>query len=572
MTSYAGGMPLTGARLIGRAYRREFPRVVGGAASLSLHQLCEAMVPVAIGLIIDHAVVPRDTSALLVGIVCLTALFTVLMLAYRTGARVLFYGTQRESHRLRVAIAEHSLHGRGARTSLRSGELLSIAATDADLTGMTLRLSAFAAGGITAIVASAVVLLRIDVVLGVGVIVGAPAIVGLLHLLAPWMTRRSAAQQAAIGRTTAMATDLVSGVRVLHGIGAEDQGTRRYTDASQEALGAALWASRWRGLLLGASEAASGLFLAAVAGTAGWFALEGRISVGELVTVIGLAQFISEPVKMLGGVAEDLASFRASADRVATVLNAPHLADDGDREAPGDSGIAVESLTYRSLTGLTLRVAPGELVGVVALDPQDAEALVEVLSGRADAAAVEGSVSVGGVSVADASQQSVRAALLVEPHHVSLFEGDLEENLRLAGVDRGESALDEALAATSADDVVASHPDGLARVLSERGRDLSGGQRQRIALARALLADPGVLVLHDPTTAVDAVTEADIAAGLTAVRHADGGSRATIMVAASPALLARADRVVVVDGTVVAEGTHDDLLGEHDAYRALVAR
>ncbi|UYM04354.1 ABC transporter ATP-binding protein [Solicola gregarius] len=573
MTAGPVSAPASGGALIARAYRREWRRVVAGVAGLSLHQLCEAMVPVAIGLIIDQAVVARDVSALGIGVAGMVALFTVLMLAYRTGARVLFYAVQRESHRLRVLIAEHVLHGRGARMSLRSGELLSVASTDADLTGMTLRLSGFGAGGLVAIATSAVVLLRIDVVLGVGVLVGVPAIVVLLQVLAPWMTRRSAEQQAAIGRTTAMATDLVRGVRVLHGIGAERQALRRYEQSSQEALGAALWAARWRGLLLGVSETASGLFLAAVAGTAGWFALDGRISVGELVTVIGLAQFVSEPVRMLGGVAEDIATFRASADRVAGVLRSPLVADDGTRVAPSGQGVTVESLSYRSLAGVDLTVRPGEMVGVVALDPHEGDALVDVLAGRADPRECGGVVRVGDVPVTSASRDSVRAAVLVEPHDVALFEGTLDDNLHLGPAAVDAPSLDAVLAATSADDVVASHPAGLERALSERGSDLSGGQRQRVALARALLADPGVLVLHDPTTAVDAVTEANVAGGLARVRHADQDARSTVVVTASPALLAAADRVVVIDGgAVAAEGAHDELLAEHVSYRARVAR
>ena len=530
------------------------------------------MVPVSIGLIIDHAVVPRDGSALTIGIVGLCVLFTVLMLAYRTGARILYVAVQRQAHRLRVRVAAHALHARGVRTSLRSGELLSIASSDADLTGMTLRLSAFAAGGMVAIATSAVVLLGIDLVLGVGVLIGVPAIVGLLHVLAPWMTRRAAAQQAAIAHTTAMATDLVRGVRVLRGIGAEGQALSRYEDASQEAYGAALAAARWRGMLLGSSESASGIFLAIVAGLAGWFALEGRITVGEFVTVIGLAQFIAEPIRMLGGVAEDFGTFRASADRVAAVLRSPLVADDGVLDAPARRGIALESLSYRTLADVDVAFQPGEIVGVVAYDPRDADALAMVLAARASPADVDGVVRIGDVALADATLDSVRGAVLAEPHDVALLEGTVEENLRLARPADAEASLERVLAAASADDVVASHPAGLARRLSERGADLSGGQRQRIALARALFADVGVLVLSDPTTAVDAVTESHIADGLVDLRRRDA-SATTILITASPALLARTDRVVVIEkGRVVTEETHDGLLASDETYRTRVTR
>jgi putative ABC transport system ATP-binding protein len=127
--------------------------------------------------------------------------------------------------------------------------------------------------------------------------------------------------------------------------------------------------------------------------------------------------------------------------------------------------------------------------------------------------------------------------------------------------------LDAALVAAGADEVVAALPAGLDTVLDERGRSLSGGQRQRLALARALAADPPVLVLHDPTTAVDTVTESRVAEGLRAFRR----DRTTIVVTTSPALLAVTDRVVLLDeGAVTAQGTHTALVAEHSRYRTAV--
>ena len=122
-----------------------------------------------------------------------------------------------------------------------------------------------------------------------------------------------------------------------------------------------------------------------------------------------------------------------------------------------------------------------------------------------------------------------------------------------------ETALTRALAASAADDVRDSMPDGLSTEIGERGRTLSGGQRQRVALARALAAEPAVLVLHDPTTAIDAATEDRIAGGLD--RHRSG--RGTLLVTSSPALLSRCDRVVLItDGAVTAEGTHASLVSD----------
>jgi len=128
----------------------------------------------------------------------------------------------------------------------------------------------------------------------------------------------------------------------------------------------------------------------------------------------------------------------------------------------------------------------------------------------------------------------------VAPHHPELFSGTIRENIVLS---EKPGELNGVLSASAAEDVVAAHPDGLNHAIAERGSALSGGQRQRLALARALLAGPRLLVLHDPTTAVDAVTEHAIAKGVKAMR----AGLTTVVVTNSPALLAAADRVVVLD-------------------------
>ena len=155
--------------------------------------------------------------------------------------------------------------------------------------------------------------------------------------------------------------------------------------------------------------------------------------------------------------------------------------------------------------------------------------------------------------------------VLVEHHAAHLFDGTLRENLTASD----GSDVAGALLAAAADDVVDAHPDGLDHTLTDGGTNLSGGQRQRIALARALVTDPPVLVLHDPTTAVDPVTEEAIAAGIADIRS----GRCTVLITSSPTLLSRVSRVVVVDGgQVVGEGTHADLVDADERYREAVLR
>ncbi len=196
---------------------------------------------------------------------------------------------------------------------------------------------------------------------------------------------------------------------------------------------------------------------------------------------------------------------------------------------------------------------PGEFLGIVADRPSDAEALVRLL---AMPDGYRGEVLLGGVPLRDLDRDECRRMLLVEPHHADLFTGTVGANL-IRTEDPGP-----ALRAAAAD-------VPLDREVAERGAGLSGGQRQRLALARALLARPPILVLHDPTTAVDAVTEHAIAQGVKELR----AGLTTVVLTSSPALLAAADRVVVLaGGTVTADGDHAGLGAADATYRRTVLR
>jgi putative ABC transport system ATP-binding protein len=564
----ADDRPHTGGGLLRRAVRRHRGRLLAGMALLSGHQVAEALVPVMIGVIIDNAVATMDLPVLLLLLGVLAALFTSLTICWRFGARHVVTAMQREMHQLRLEVVDRALDPRGQRTARRTGELLQVATSDAERAATVLQATSLIAASATALAVSAVSLLTIDVPLGLAVLLGVPVLVAGLQLLGPPLTRRTADAQAAAGDTTALATDLVRGVRALRGIGAQDSAARMYAGSSQHALTASLRAATTNGVYQGITAAVSGLFLAAVAGFAGWLALDGDISIGELITVVGLAQFVAEPVRMLGMCGQFVARARASAGRIVDVLATPHAtaAPAEPREPVGPAEIRLSGVGYRTLRGLSLHAAGGEIVGVVGYDPADCDALLAVLAGTA--ADHDGSVTVAGVPAESLDLDTRRRVVLVEPHDVALFEETLRDNLT-AGGDHDDDAVTAAVAAAAADDIVATRPEGLDHPVADRGTSLSGGQRQRVGLARALLADPPVLVLHDPTTAVDAVTEERIARGI-ADRRAGA---VTLLVTTSPALLAVTDRVVVIEGgTVTATGTHPELSTTDTRYQEAVLR
>ncbi|NIK62454.1 ABC transporter ATP-binding protein [Kribbella shirazensis] len=545
--------------LLRRAIRRHRGRMVTGVLVLSLHQATEAAVPVAIGVFVDRAVATGQVRPLLWCVLMMIVLFAVLSNAWKTGARQVVRAIEYETHLLRLEIAQRVLDPRGHRTGLRSGELLSIATSDAEKAALVMRGVSIGTAACTALIVSSVSLLLVDVPLGLGVLIGVPLLVLGIQALSPLLTRRTSSQQEAVAQTTALATDLVSGLRTLRGIGAQHNAADRYRRSSEATLRATLRAASTNGLQDGVTTALSGLLLAAVAGVSGWFALNGRITIGELITVVGLAQFVAEPVATLGYASQVLAMSRASAARLASVLSSPPLAVTGTSTAVDADQplLTLESVSHGTLSALSLVLRPGDSVGVLCYDPRDADALLAVIAGRAPDHA--GTVLVGGTVLEELDVDVLRRTVLLERHETDLFEGTLRSNLL---ADKG---LERVLTAAGAADLI----EELDRPLADRGQALSGGQRQRLGLARALLADPPLLVLHDPSTAVDAVTEELLAEGLAEERI----GRSTLVLTSSPALLGKMDRVVVIaNGVVVAEGMHSELAESDAVYREAVLR
>lgn len=529
------------------------------------HQAGEALVPVLVGVVIDRAVATGDPGALALWLAVLGLDFLVLSFAYRWGARRSWYADVTTDQALRLRVADRVLDPRGgAETGRLPGELTSVAVTDAKRVGVVAFALPLGIAALAAMAVAATVLLTTSLVLGALVLLGTPVLLAAVHYLGRPLERRSGPEQEAAARASGVAADLVEGFRVLGGLRAQPAAVTRYVGASRAALAATLGATRAQALYQGAVLAANGLFLAVVALVGGRLAASGAISVGELVAAVGLAQFLVTPLQILGWVNGRLAQGRASATRVAAVLASPFAVGASPRREGNPGAVrALESspherskgeLSVRGvLDGVDLELEAGAHVGVVCADPADAAALVRVLARETEPAPAV--VTLDGTDVTALDPTDSRRRVLVAAHDAVLFSGTVAEAVGAAAV----GDVTPALVAAHADQVAEVLPDGLDSAVSEQGRSLSGGQRQRLALARALAADPPVLVLHDPTTAVDAVTEARIAAGVAALR----ADRTTLVVATRPALLAATDRVVhVVAGRVAATGTHAALLDD----------
>jgi ABC-type multidrug transport system fused ATPase/permease subunit len=525
--------------------------------------LSQALMPAVIGAAID-ALLRRHTSAfsldcaIVLGLGLLTAASGVLR------HRCVVANFLDASYRtVQLVTDQVSRLGETMTRLVTTGEIVSIAASDLDAVGGAIDISGRGSGAVVSMIAVAAIVLSRSVALGLIVLIGAPAMTALAGLLLRPLHRRQAAYREQQGDLAARAADIVSGLRVLRGIGGEAAFTDRYRADSQRLRRTGVEVARTESHLAGAEILMPGLFVTLATWLAAHYALHRSITPGDLVMFYGYAAFLVLPMATLTEAADAIVRGGVAAGRVTRVLGLkPDVASPVRTGPEPDEGASLHD------PGSGITVLAGELVGIAADSSDEAAALADRL-GRYGGAAGLGP-ELGGVPLADLPVDVVRTRILVAPPGAHLFGGPLLETLRDAapgGCD--DAAVLESLRVASAQDVLESLPGGLGGRLAARGTSLSGGQAQRLLLARALLADPEILVLVEPTSAVDAHTEARIARTLRDYR----AGRTTIVLTTSPLLLDAVDRVVYLrDGRMVAQGRHHELLATSAGYADVVTR
>ncbi|MFE1384285.1 ABC transporter transmembrane domain-containing protein [Streptomyces sp. NPDC058740] len=642
-----------------------------------LFQLGIAGLPLGVGLAVQ-AVVDHDGGRLALGVLLLAVLGVAIAVGDTMVHRAAVTNWITAAARVQQLLSRKTAElGSLLTRRVAAGEVVAVSTGDVEKIGWFVEAaSRFAAAAVTLLVVCVgLVLYQPD--LGLVVALGVPVLALAALPLLPRATRRADVQREKAGRATELASDTVAGLRVLRGIGGEELFLRRYRAASQEVRRAAVRSARMWALIAAVQVLLPGLLLLTVVVHGARLALDGRISVGELVTVYGAVALTHHALRNFEEIAMAYSFSRPSASRAARVLaltrttTEPTAEDDPRKEgarvddpraggpradgsradgpradgsrtdeprtdepraggseeegpradgpradgsrtdesradgsqtdaprtdepradgsrtdgpraggsevggppAGGSTAGGLRDL-YDPVTGV---LAPaGRLTAVVCGDPDAAGRLADRLGGHpADPGDGHVSVLLGGAPLDGLPLDAARAAVLVQDKDPVLLSGTLRELLDVpsSGAVAAEAALEAAQCRDVLDSLaqasVDTGGDPMRTRITERGRSLSGGQRQRLALARSLVTDPEVLVLDEPTSAVDSHTESRVAAGIKRLR----AGRTTVVLASSPLLLDVADRVVLVhEGTAVAAGTHRALLAGEPRYRAVVTR
>lgn len=571
--------------------------------------IIQAIVPAFLGQALD-AGIENGLNGRVWGI---GALLLVLFVVYAVGDTMLSYFGVTAWMRTgfdvdRLVGRQISATGKDLSRQVSTGEVATIIASDAGYLGNLIEYLPALLGAAASFLVVAVLMLRTSVSLGLIVILGMPLVAAIVTLVIHPLQKRQAVQREAQSAVTTITTDTVAGLRILRGIGGEDVFARRYRDASQELRRRGVEVASSQATLMTLQVLLPGLFAAIVVWVAARMAVAGSLTPGGLITFYGYTAYLSWPLWVFTSSVQDYTRAVVGARRLSRLLEVAPAAGSLVERLSLDPAAAHPVSGDLVDTGSGLRLKEGRMTALVCPDPQVSADLATRLGRFTDAGPT---VTLAGRPLTTMPLEQVRASVVVSGATAQLFTGTLREALDVRGgpdpqpagledlvraeaerttgadVDQqvrpqereapGDDRLIEAIGIADAGDVLTSLSEGLAGMITEKGRSLSGGQRQRVALARALLTEAPTLVLIEPTSALDSHTEARVAAQV----HRARAGHTTVVVTASPLVLEACDEVVFLDssGTELLRSTHRELMamardGHAQAadYRAVVSR
>ena len=564
-------------RFVRAVIRSQSSGVIGAVASGLLWQTGAVAAPLMVKYAIDHGVLTRDRHTL---VLWLVALLSVGLLEMAAGAVRHLYAIRNRSHadaRVRDAIFAHALRlDPSYHDRVGPGELMSRASSDSEHVARMMDSIGHTIGYVLTVFAVSVVLLVIDWRLALIVLIPLPLVSFAGWAYSRRYHERTERLQESWAAAATLVEETVAGIRVVKGLGAGAPLSAEFRRRSDNIVQRALDIARLDAVFMPLLEFFPLIGLLAVLWLGGRRVVAGELSLGSFVAFNAYVAMLVWPLRVLGQRVTTLQKAVGASARISEVLETePQLREPrhaAELPTPVRGAVRLEAVRFGHegdapiLDGLDLEVAPGESLALVGATGSGKSTVAGLLARLYDPD--RGRVLLDGHDLRELRLADVRRAVALVFEETFLFTDTVRENIRFARPDADDNDIEHAARLAGAAEFIADLPDGYDTVLGERGFSLSGGQRQRIAIARAILADPAVLVLDDATSAVDATKEHVIREALATVME----GRTTLVIAHRPATIALADRVAVLaNGRIVDEGTHPDLLRRSAEYRALLA-
>ena len=566
-----------GWRLMREAVQPQRSWLVLGIAAGVFWTAAKVTVPLLAAAAIDHGILPANGalilqfSLLIVGVGVVQAISTALRRysAFRIALRTeTDLRARLFAHLQRLHFAFHD--------EAQTGQLMARANSDIQqIETIVILLPLTAASSLTLI--AVVVIMAIQSPL---LTVFALGSLPLLNIAATRFSRRmqpvSLAQQQKLGDLSGVVEESVAGVRAVKGFGAEHMQAQRLDREADSVLDRALAAARLRAGFLPLVDFLPTLALVAILWYGGHLVLDGKLQLGYLVAFNSYILMLIWPLRMAGMLLAQASRASAAAGRIHEILDtdpaitdAPHARalPDGIGEIVFDDVRFAYGSGPLVLRGLDLTIHGGEAIALVGATGSGKTTVARLVSRFYDID--DGRVCIDGVDVREVKVHDLRRSVGIVFEDTFLFSDTVRENIAFANPEAPIEAVERAARLAGAHNFIAALPDGYETVIGEQGFSLSGGQRQRIAIARAVLAEPRVLILDDATSSVDPTKEHEIRAALAEVMT----GRTTLIIAHRPATIALADRVALLDGgRVIAHGTHTELLASSTRYREVLAQ
>jgi ATP-binding cassette subfamily B protein len=549
--------------------------------------------PFLLGIAIDQALTPGNLTllaqigALMLGVYALSALLTWLQTYIMAGAA---QRTVRDlRHDLFDRLQELPLSFFDARPH---GELMSRLTNDVEMVNTVLSESVTQLiAGVLSLVAIAVVMLWINPLLAAVTIVTTPLLMTILTRLVVRHTQRAfRQQQSAIGALNGLIEETITGQRVVKAYGREAAVLAHFDSANQRYRQAATRAQIFAGFMGPLTNVVNNIGLAILGGVGGWMAIQGMATVGTIASFINYSRQFGRPLNEIANLFNTIQGAVAGAERVfelideATEHSEAQAVESVRRSTPEETRTAATNGSVNPLVGevrfekvsfsytpgtpilkeVSLHAAPGQTVALVGPTGAGKTTIVNLLTRFYDVA--QGRILIDGVDLRALDRYALRRQLGIVLQDTYLFTGTVLENIRYGRLDASDAEVHAAARLANVEQFIHRLPHGYDTLLSERASNLSQGQRQLLAIARAILADPRILILDEATSSVDTRTEQHIQEAMLRLMH----GRTSFVIAHRLSTIRNADQILVLrHGEIVERGTHASLLAQQGFYAEL---